>query len=101
MHRRLPGKVNMMHRPYHPARRIEQHIEVNHGECYFFAYYSQQHENVSNHDRGKQLKKILHPEVDYPESPKVRAGEMRLRPGQQAYAVENRYRKRGEEKEPR
>ena len=67
----------MMHRADHAASRVQHHIEVNHGERYSFAYHPKQHENIGNHDRSEQLEKIFHPQVYYPESPKVGARKMR------------------------
>src|SRR5215472_14910103 len=97
MHRWSAGKVKMMHRANDTASRVKQHVEVNHGECHPLAYDSQQHKNVGNHYRGKQLKKVFYPQVYHPESPKIRAGKMGARMRQQTYAVENGDRKGREE----
>ena len=62
---------------------------------------TQQHENVSDHDRGEQFEKILHPKVHHPEPPEIGCGEMRSGMRQQPYRIKGGDGKGREEEQPR
>src|SRR6476620_255272 len=61
MNRWFARKIHMMHAANYPARRVKHDVEVNHSQGHPFIDHPEQHENVCDHDRGKQLEKILPP----------------------------------------
>jgi hypothetical protein len=39
-------------------------------------HHAQKHKHVGDHDRGEELKKVLSPEMNDPEAPKIRGCEV-------------------------
>src|SRR5437660_1691517 len=93
MDRWFAGEIHMMHAANYSARGIEHDVEVNHSQGHRFIHHTEQHEDICNHDRGKQLEKIFNPQVDYPESPEIGGSEMRSRMRQQPHRIKGRDRK--------
>jgi hypothetical protein len=98
---RLAGEVEMVHRPDHAADRVEDDVEVDDEQGDALGDDPEQDEDVGDHHGREELEEVLHPEVDDPEPPEVRGGEMRVGSGEQADGIEGRNRERGEEEEPR
>ena len=65
-----------MHRPDHATGGIQQDVQINHLQGDSFMHDAEKHKDVGDHDGRKQFEKIFHPQMDYPEAPKIRRGEV-------------------------
>ena len=63
-------------------QRSRADVQVDHGQRYALGYNAEQHEDVGDHDRRKQLKEVLDPQMDHPEAPEISRGEVVLRLGE-------------------
>ena len=82
-------------------RRIQQNVQIYHGQGHLLAYDTEQDEDVGDHDGREELEEVLNPQMDDPEAPEVRRREVRVGPGEQPDGVERRNRKGCEEEQPR
>ena len=63
--------------PITPAGRVEDDVEEDDGERDPLAHHAEQDEDVRDHHGREQLEEVLDPEMDDPEAPEVRDGEVR------------------------
>src|SRR6185503_9438649 len=101
MERRLTREIHVVHSAHNASGRVENDVEIDHLQCYAFVHYSQEHEDIRHKDRSEKLKKVFDPEMDNPESPEVRCGEVLSRICEEPNTIKCRNRKRGKEEEPR
>ena len=91
----------MMHGAHDAAGRVQNDVEIDHSQCDALVHYSQQHEDIRHKDRSEKLEKIFYPEMDNPESPEVRCGEVLSRICEEPDTIKCGNRKCRKEEEPR
>ena len=87
---RLAREVEVVHRADHPADRVEDDVEEDHGQRDPLAHHPEQHEHVGDHHGREQLEEVLHPQVDDPEAPELVDREVLAGAGDQPDRVEGR-----------
>jgi hypothetical protein len=98
---RLPGEVQVVHRPDDAARRVQDDVQEDHRQRDLLADDAEQHEHVGDHHRREQLEEVLDPQVHDPEAPELGRREIVTSAGDQPDGVERRDRAGGQEEQPR
>ncbi len=91
----------MVHRPDHATGRVQDDVEVDHGQRDLLADDAEQDEHVRDHHGREQLEEVLDPQMHDPEAPELGRREVVARPREEAYGVERRDRARRQEEQPR